>query len=76
MLNNANPNVVLVSACTLLALILAGLFVLVWHGSITGGEALAVVGGIVAALLSIFGVHTGVQAGARAVSVSTKKLPE
>jgi hypothetical protein len=60
-----------ICATILLALIVAGLFVLAWHGTITGGDAIGIVGGIVAALLGMLGVHTGVSAAATALNTST-----
>lgn len=65
-MSNANPNILIIAAAALLALILGGMFALVWHGSISGTDALVLVGAIVTALLGIFGVHTGVNAGAKA----------
>lgn len=57
-----------ICATVLLAMILGGTYALTWHGSVTGDQALALVGVIATAVLSIFGVHTGVKAGASAAS--------
>lgn len=46
--------------------VLAGVFALAWHGTISGGEAMTVVTSITAAAAGIFAVHSGVHAGARA----------
>jgi len=50
----------------LLLAILAGLFALVWHGSITGAAALAVVATIAAAAIGALAHSNGVTAGAEA----------
>lgn len=59
-----------ICATVLLAIILGGTYALTWHGSIDGNQALALVGVIATAVLSIFGVHTGVKAGANAASTN------
>ena len=76
---NANPNIVVIAVATLLLAILAGLFALVWHGSVSGDQALVLVGAMVTALLGIVGVHSGVSAGAKAAKMPPAqhgRLPE
>lgn len=61
-----NPNVAWACATALIAVILVGLFVLCWHGSLSGAAVLPVVASIASAAVAIFGVGHGVNAGARA----------
>lgn len=55
-----------IGAAILLAMVIAGTFALAWHGTITGGEALTTIGGIVAIAGAAFAVHTGISAGTQA----------
>ncbi len=65
---NVNPTVAWICATAIIVVVLAGVFTLVWHGSVSGGDALALVGGIVTLVGGIFGVHAGVNAGANAAT--------
>jgi hypothetical protein len=56
------PTVAWICATALLVVILAGVFALAWHGSITGAAVVGVVTTIAAAALAVFGVHTGANA--------------
>lgn len=64
--SSVNPNVAWICGTVLLAAILAGLFILVWHGSIAGGALLGVVGTVIGIVAGIFGVHTVATAVAKA----------
>lgn len=56
----------IIAGSVLLLAILAGVFTLTWHGDLTGGAALGVVGTIIGIASGAFAVHTGVSAGAKA----------
>lgn len=72
-----NPIASVVCGTVLLLAVLAGIFVLVWHGSVTGEAALAVVATIVGIGGGAFAVHTGTSAGAKAATRKpTSSLPE
>lgn len=51
----------MIGAVLLLALVLTGVFLLAWHKSITGTDALGVVTVIVGIAGGAFGVHLGVK---------------
>lgn len=54
-----------VCGTVMLLAVLAGVFTLAWHGTISGGEAMTVVVSIVSLAGGIFAVHSGVNAGAQ-----------
>lgn len=54
-------------ATTLLLAVLAGVFVLAWHGTLTGTEAITIVTTIVGIAGGAFAVHAGVNVGAKAL---------
>jgi hypothetical protein len=56
----------------LLGLVLAGVFFLAYHGTITGDAALAVVGTIVGAGVGTLAHQSGAKVGARAASEAKK----
>lgn len=60
-----------ISGAVLLLAVLAGVFALCWHGSITGGAALGVVGTVIGIAGGAFAVHSGVKAGATAAVAPT-----
>lgn len=60
--SNALAIVGLIGGIILLAIVLAGVFVLAWHKSITGADALGIVSVIVGIAGGAFGVHLGVKA--------------
>lgn len=62
---NVSPTIAWICGTALLLAVLGGVFALVWHGSITGVEALSVVGTILAAAVGMLGVHAGVAMGAK-----------
>lgn len=72
---NQTDTVTKICATVLMLVILVGIFLLTWHGSISGGDALVAVGGIATAAVTAFGVHMGVQAGAKAAKAPSR-LPE
>ncbi len=65
-------NLITICSTLLLVIILGGTFTLAWHTTISGDQALALIGGISTAALAIFGVHTGVKAGASAAATPTQ----
>lgn len=69
--SSVNPTVAWICGTILLVAILAGLFVLVWHGSIAGGALLGVVGTVLGIVAGIFGVHTVATAVAKARAQDT-----
>lgn len=52
----------------LLLAVMAGIFVLTWHGTISGGEAITMATAIVGIAGGAFAVHAGVKAGSSAAS--------
>lgn len=69
-MGNINPAVSWACATLILAVILVGMFALVWHGSLTSDEVMPVVSAIALSALTIFGVSHGVNAGAKAANKS------
>lgn len=61
-----NPNTLVICGAALLAAILGSVVALALHGTITGGEALTTIGGIVALAGGIISHALGVTAGAKA----------
>lgn len=78
----SNPIPSIIAGTVLLLAVLAGVFVLAWHGTISGGEAMTVVISIVSLAGGILAVHSGVSAGGKASSRGAaaapvkEKLPE
>lgn len=68
--NEANPTVTLICATLLLLAVVAGTIVLAWHGTVTGGEAVGVLTGVVAIAAVAFGVH---KAAAAVQAVATTR---
>jgi len=66
-----NNNVSMIVGAVLLLAVLAGVFVLAWHRTVSGGEALTVVTAIVGIAGGGFAMHAGVKAGSDASSPST-----
>lgn len=54
---NVNPNIAWICSSVIILGVLAGVFVLVWHGSIAGTEALTFLGPIVGAAIGGITVH-------------------
>ncbi len=67
-MSGASPNVLLGCATALLLAILGGLFTLVWHGSVSGTDAMVTITAIVGIAGGAFAVHSGVNAGAQAAN--------
>ena len=72
---SVNPTVAWICGTVLLITVLVGLFVLVWHKSIAGTDALGVVGTIVAVGVGALGVHAGVAAGTKSATAGMKAGP-
>lgn len=64
-ISGANPNIVAVCGTAVILAVLAVIGVLTWHGAVTGQQAMLVIGIIATAAVAIFGVHAGVNAGAK-----------
>jgi len=64
-ISGANPNIVAVCGTAVILAVLAVIGILTWHGAVTGQQAMLVIGVIATAAVAIFGVHTGVTAGAK-----------
>lgn len=73
--STVNPNVVWICGTAILAGILAGLFILVWHGSIPGTALLGVVATIVAFVTGSLGVHASVNAVTKAMTTRALLAP-
>lgn len=65
---NTNPNVSAICATVLLLAVLGGVFVLAWHGTLTGGQVVGVVMAIVGIAAAAFAVHKTAVAIKRAQS--------
>ena len=65
---NANPTAVLICGAALLAGILGAVVAMAIHGTITGGDALATIGGIVTLAGGIISHALGVTAGTKAAA--------
>jgi len=68
----ANPNILVVAGTLVILGVLALLGALTWHGSVTGTQAMLVISPVAVAAIAIFGVHTGVTAGAKAQALKNQ----
>lgn len=65
----------LLLAAIILLAILVGIFLLAWHKTVSGGEALAVITTILGVVGGAFALHAGVNAGAKAATTTTDVSP-
>jgi hypothetical protein len=68
----ANPNIVVVAGAVVILAVLGMLGALVWHGSVSGTQAMLVISPIAVAAVAIFGTHLGVTAGAKAQALKNQ----
>lgn len=68
---NQNSNVAIIVGGALLIIILAGIFILTWHKSLTGTQALEVATIVLGIAGGLVGVHVGGNAAAKAVQTHT-----
>lgn len=64
----------MVCGTVILLAVLGGIFGLAWHGTITGGDAVAIIGTISGVGVGAFGVHAGVKAGASSIAAANGQL--
>lgn len=68
---NVNTTVAWICATAIILTVLGGIYALAWHDKSVIVVVLPIIGAIATAALSIFGVHAGVSAGAKAAKQPT-----
>lgn len=61
-----NPNIALICGTVLVAIVMGGLFALVWHGSVAGAVVVGVIGTVLGIAGGLFGGNMLVAASANA----------
>lgn len=73
--SSASTQIATMACGTLILLaVLGGIFALAWHGTISGGDAIGIIGTISGVGIGAFGVHAGVKAGASSVAAANGQL--
>lgn len=67
-------NATIAAGTIIIVTVLAGVFALAWHGTLTGAEVFGIITAIIGIAGGILGVHTGIVAGGNAAATGVTAI--